>query len=47
MKMLSEPVWLDVFNLYHWAFSADDKLMIYFSYFAKKTGFDISCKLSL
>ena len=30
-----------------WAFSADDKLiMVYFSYFYKKIGFDISCKLS-
>ena len=27
-----------------WAFSADDRLMI-FSYFSQKTGFDISCKL--
>ena len=29
-----------------WANSADDKL-IFFIYFSLKTGFDISCKLSL
>ena len=28
------------------AYSADHKLMIFFSYFSQKTGFDISCKLS-
>ena len=29
-----------------WAFSAADKLMIFFSYFSQKTGFYIACKLS-
>ena len=29
-----------------WAHSAEDKLVIFFSYFSHKTGFDISCKLS-
>ena len=29
-----------------WANSEDNKLGIYFSYFAQKTGFDISYKLS-
>ena len=28
-----------------WAFSADDKMMLFFL-FSQKTGFDISCKLS-
>ena len=29
-----------------WANSADDKLMIFFSLFLQKTGFDTACKLS-
>ena len=28
-----------------WANSANDKLMIFFSYFSQKIGFDLSCKL--
>ena len=29
-----------------WTHSADDRLVIFFSYFSQKTGFDFSCKLS-
>ena len=37
-----------IVNLYHlWAYSADHKLMNFFSNFSQKTGTNISCTLSL